>query len=156
MLDSLRRSIDAEPEQLEELFDTFGSLLERGRDDAPGPVDVLALSGLLHSFYNGVESIMKRIAREVDEQVPRGDAWHTQLLEQMSRATDRRAAVLSKPMRERLMEYVGFRHRFRLIYGHMLRYDIMRHLVLGCRETLDVLSEELHTFMAGLAEDGDA
>ncbi len=77
MWDSLRRSTDAELKQLEELLDTFSSLLERGRHDVPEPVDVLALSALLHSFYNGVETIMKRIAREVDGEAPRGGAWHT-------------------------------------------------------------------------------
>lgn len=111
---------------------------------------MLALSGLLHSFYNGIEGIMKRIAREVDGRAPRGAAWHTELLEQMGTATDQRPAVLSEPTRERLMEYLGFRHRFRSIYGHMLRYDVMRHLVLGCQDTLHALAQEIDRLLAEL------
>jgi hypothetical protein len=99
---------------------------------------------------------MKRVAIEVDGRAPRGAAWHTELLKQMTSPTEERPAALSNTTRERLMEYLGFRHRFRSIYGHMLRYDIMRHLVLGCRETLNAVTQDLHAFMAELERNGSA
>ena len=50
---------------------------------------------MLHSFYTGVENIFKRIALEIDGELPSGDYWHRQLLERMTEPGMSRPAVIS-------------------------------------------------------------
>jgi hypothetical protein len=37
----------------------------------------------LHGFYTGIENVFKRIAIELDDQRPSGEAWHRRLLDSM-------------------------------------------------------------------------
>lgn len=42
----------------------------------------------LHDFYSGLERIFQRIASSVDQSVPTGSDWHSELLHQMTVAVD--------------------------------------------------------------------
>jgi hypothetical protein len=55
-----------------------------------GVIETAAACARLHSFYTEIEKILKLIAREWDGQVPGSDAWHKELLNQMSVATAKR------------------------------------------------------------------
>ena len=68
---------------------------------------------MLHSFYNGVENIFKRIALELDGQLPNSRTWHRDLLNAMARPGPSRRAVISEELRDHLNEYLNFRHVFR-------------------------------------------
>jgi len=61
-----------------------------------GVIERAAASAMLHSFYTEIEKILKLIAREWDDQMPASEAWHRELLKQMSTATAKRPAVLSQ------------------------------------------------------------
>jgi hypothetical protein len=78
--------------------------------------------------------------------VPDGEAWHKELLVGMTTATGNRIPVLSPPLRDRLKEYIEFRHVFRHAYTFNLRWDRMKTLVLGCEETLQLVEGELDRF----------
>ncbi len=80
-----------------------------------------AMGSILHDFYSAVEKSFLTIAREIDNEVPAGSSWHSDLLDQMSYDIDGvRPAVISKDLREKLKEYLGFRHIFRNVYGFNL------------------------------------
>jgi len=53
--------------------------IEATRDDigssAPTNRDKAALGSFLHSFYNGIENVLKRLAEEIDHSVPLGEEW---------------------------------------------------------------------------------
>jgi len=59
-----------------------------------GVIETAAACAMPHSFYTEIEKILKLIAREWDGQMPASDAWHKELLNQMSVATTERPAVL--------------------------------------------------------------
>ena len=56
-------------------------------------------------------------------------------------------AVISAPLRNRLREYLGFRHVFRQAYSFQLTWERMSSLVLGCEEALRTLETELDSFL---------
>ncbi|MEI6502250.1 MAG: hypothetical protein WCP21_14635 [Armatimonadota bacterium] len=112
----------------------------------PDEIELAALAAMLHSFDNGVENLLKRIAVETGEGLPVGDVWHRRLLDQMAGATDDRPAVLSEDLRSRLRLYLDFRHVFRHSYTFDLRWDKMRKPVLHCDETLTALRASLEGF----------
>lgn len=102
---------------------------------------------MLHAFYTGVENVLSRITVHVAGVKPLGDAWHQGLLKSMAASAPNRGAVLSLDTLERLSEYLAFRHVFRHSYTFQLRWEKMRHLVLGLDEMLERLREEIAAFL---------
>ena len=136
-----------EREQLHRLLETYRSLLEKCAGNPPSDLELSALAAMLHSFYNGIENIFKRIGEELDGHSPRSEFWHRQLLDSMSEPGKVRPAVISKGLVECLDSYLDFRHFFRHAYIFTLRWDRMKGLVLGCEDTLRRLEAELDSFL---------
>jgi hypothetical protein len=82
-------------------------------DAQAGVIERAAAGAMLHSFYTEIEKILKLIARVLDDEMPSSEAWHKQLLNQMSEGTTKRPAVLSPSLVEVLGEFLAFRHLFR-------------------------------------------
>jgi hypothetical protein len=145
--DKLRKQVAVEVEQLNYLIEVHRPLLTKCTGTTPNDIELSALAAMLHSFYTGIENIFKRVAVELDSAPPRGESWHRELLDAMIRPNAARPAVLSTPLRDRLREYLEFRHVFRQAYSFQLRWDKMSPLVLGCEETLRQLEAELDVFL---------
>lgn len=80
-----------------------------------------ALGSFLHSFYNGIENILKRLAEEINNSVPIGEHWHRALLRRMEREVENvRPWVLKGETVDALEPYLGFEHFFR----HSYTFDI--------------------------------
>jgi hypothetical protein len=146
--DRLRKQTAVERQQLRRLLDIYRPLLNRCAVNPPDDIELSALAAMLHSFYNGIENIFKRIAEELDGQLPRSEFWHRDLLDSMSRPGNIRPTVISGRMVECLDSYLDFRHFFRHGYTFDLRWDGMKALVLGCDETLKLVEDELDRFFA--------
>jgi hypothetical protein len=91
--------------------------------------ELLVVAVNLHGWYTGLETALERIARLLDQTVPSGAAWHTELISQMQVEVRglRPAALPASPARE-LHELRRFRHFFRNAY--VLDFDPER---LGAR-----------------------
>ena len=147
MWHELQEEIEVELEELKRLFEPFESLLEKVKTKAPDAVETVALAGLLHSFYTGVENIFKRIAINLDKGLPHGESWHRQLLDFMCQKSENRPAVISESLRDRLDMYMHFRHVFRHAYSFYLQWNKMEPLVLECKNTLKLCQTELELFL---------
>ncbi len=142
----MKEEIEVELGELQRLFVSFASLLEKVKTNSPDAVETIALAGLLHSFYTGVENIFKRIAINFKNGLPHGESWHRQLLDFMSQKSENRPAVISESLRDRLDIYMHFRHVFRHAYSFYLQWNKMEPLVLECENTLELLKTELKCF----------
>ena len=147
MWDRLRKQVAVERQQLRRLLETYRPLLDKCAVNPPDGIELSALAAMLHSFYNGVENMFKRIAEELDGQLPRSEFWHRELLDSMNRPGKARSAVISETLVESLDAYLDFRHLFRHSYTFELRWDRMKTLVLGCDEILRQLETELDSFL---------
>jgi hypothetical protein len=139
--------ITLELSQLTTLLSTYRPLLRQVRTCTPTDVELIALAGILHSFYSGFENIFKRIAQDFDQDFLKSDSWHADLLEHMARPTSKRTAVLSGSLKERLQFYLSFRHVFRNMYSYDLNWAKMQDLVFESEEILKLVSIELTAFM---------
>jgi len=91
------------------------AVAEASAADSEAIVEATVLN--LHGFYGGVERILEWLARELDGGVPRGAAWHRDLLDQMALDVPlARPAFLSGASRGQLEEYLRFRHLVRNLY----------------------------------------
>ena len=113
--------------------------------------DLKALVAIrLPVFYTGLENIFKRIAREIDRDVPQGKDWHKDLLQQMAVSRPMRPPVISEKTVENLAFILKFRHRFRNIYVFELELEgIVDNAQRVCAIYED-LSTELNVFIAWL------
>lgn len=84
----------------------------------------------LHSFYSGIERILELVAQEMDGGTLGGEAWHSELLQQITLDVPTvRPPVLTRESADWLDEYRKFRHRVRNIYATNLVPERMRSLV---------------------------
>lgn len=153
MSDDLASQIAFECGQLEKLIEFYRPLLVKCADAEPKPIEIPALAVMLHSFYNGVENIFKRIALECNGDLPGGESWHRALLDLMSHSGPGRSAVISPSLAARLKKYLQFRHVFRSVYGFLLSWERMAPLVMECEATLRLLETELDAFLQSRKQD---
>jgi hypothetical protein len=114
--------------------------------------DALALN--LQSFYTGMEKILERIAREIDEIVPTGPEWHKDLLLQMSTEFRGRPPVISRPTLELMDEYRSFRHVVRNLYPFSLNMHRLLFLAERSLPCLRQFEREILAFLEGLRDAG--
>jgi hypothetical protein len=120
--------------------------IETGDDDFWGTV---ALE--MHSFYLGNERIFERIARDLDNSVPRGRGWHRDLLQQMAgELPDIRPALISHESWLCVDDYRRFRHV--LQHGYAAKLDIKRvhELAVALPACYDLLERDFSAFRAFL------
>lgn len=118
---------------------------QKARVDQDAYLNSVALN--LHSFYSGVERVLELIAVELDGGTLGGEAWHAELLRQMTLAVPKvRPAVLSQGSGDWLDEYRKFRHRVRNIYATNLVPDRMKSLVEDVPSGWRRVRQELLTF----------
>ena len=146
MSHKLKRQIQVEFEQMDLLLNRHPTLIEKCLYEAPNNVEIDALAALLHAFYNGVENIFKRISLAIDGGLPKGDLWHSQLLENMSRPTQSRNSVISEGLRLQLRGYLDFRHLFRHSYTYQLNWRKMAGLVLELSKIYQQFKKEIQSF----------
>jgi hypothetical protein len=92
---------------------------KRRLDRAPADPAALALEAwAIHGWYTALESLLERVARQLDSEVPTGDRWHRELLAQASvEVPGVRPAVVPAELRADLGELLAARHFLRHAYG---------------------------------------
>ena len=110
----------------------------------------------LHHAYSGIETILLRVAREMDGGEPGGADWHQALLDSMSLDIEGiRPAVISKSTLPGLRAMLGFRHFFRHAYSVALdpmQLAELRLITQRMRPGLQSDLDRLDTFLAELAD----
>jgi len=91
-------AVSLELAQLERLLTGFAPLRRKVLSTPPDLIEIVALAGYLHSFYNGIENIFKRIAKDFAQTRLRGDLWHRELLTSVAQPTEQRPAVVSREL----------------------------------------------------------
>jgi hypothetical protein len=115
-------------------------------------IENAAASAMLHSFYTEIEKILKMIAREYDGDMPSSDSWHRSLLNQMAKATQKRAAVISAELLESLGEFLAFRHLFRGASIALMRWEKLAPLIAKVDPTYSQVCKEITAFLEPAGE----
>jgi len=92
----LREEIELELAQLQQLLEKFRPLLTCSGNRIPTNIETLAVAGLLHAFYTGIENLFKRVSIHLDGGPPSGAAWHSQILDSIAKPSSNRPAVANR------------------------------------------------------------
>lgn len=112
---------------------------------------VRAGGSILHDFYTGIEKIFESIAKEIDNRIPLGEEWHSELLRQMTLDIPGLRPPVIKVSREKILrEYLGFRHLFRKRYGFELDWQKLKKLLLGVPQVRTQLEKDIGKFFEDL------
>ena len=87
-------------------------------------LELSGVGGILHSFYNGIENILKQTFLAQKKSIPNDHHWHQKIILQAAQHR-----FISKETLETLMPYLTFRHLYRNAYVLELRADRMQILV---------------------------
>ncbi|MBS3766447.1 hypothetical protein KGY71_08015 [Candidatus Bipolaricaulota bacterium] len=155
-LSPLISEINIERRNLSDLVNELETLSEKIEDE-PTAAELRAAGSILHDFYTGLEKVFRLIAVEIDGNMPSGEDWHKRLLDRMAvEVEDLRPPVIDGSLKEKLSEYLRFRHLFRHIYGFELNWDRCRPLVRKLPEIHSDLSRSLDKFEDFLREINEA
>lgn len=146
MWPNVQKQVAIDRANINQLFTSYAFVLVELSEESPGFIEISALSTMLHSFYNGVENIFKRVALEIDGDVPSGVASHSALLSSMAQPTGNRPPLISIAMQNQLSAYLSFRHAFRHMYTFQLKWSKMHNLVIESETTWQQLQTELDLF----------
>ena len=87
-------------------------------------LELAGVAALVHSFYNGVENIVKQVLQSRGIALPAGDSWHKELIELAAESE-----VISGETSYSIREYLAFRHFFTHAYAFDIDPQRMEPLV---------------------------
>lgn len=122
----LREKIEAEFENIQRV------LSELPPSHKCPNLSILELAGvaaLLHSFYNGLENILKQILLSKGSDLPTGQSWHRDLIDL---AISQK--LISEKVAEDVKQYLAFRHFFSHAYALDLYATQIEPLVQNASE----------------------
>ena len=145
--DNVRDKIQFEFQSIEKELAAVSTLFDDLSSREPDFIQLRAIASSLHAFYNGVERILMVIIKSIDGEVPEGERWHSELLNNTIQANPLRARIISDEMKLKLEQYLAFRHYFRHSYGFTLEWDLMRSLWLDLRTVYQGFLSEINAFL---------
>ena len=126
MDNATKAKISYEISQIDELLDKSQVLISLCKNKEPDFVEITAIGGILHSFYNGVENIFVLIGKMLNFDFSSSPQWHRNLIDFMFSQEN----FLDPEIRPRLTEYMGFRHFYRHTYGYTIKWEKCSYLFL--------------------------
>jgi hypothetical protein len=145
--EKLKIKIAFEISQIDKLLNDSKPLLDLCKLKTPDFIEISAAAMLLHSFYNGIENILRFIIKFYDTKLPNDIKWHMELLEKAFVSNENRKEIFNIELQQPLDEYLKFRHFVRHSYGFQLDWERMEDLVMGINTVWDKVKNDINAFI---------
>lgn len=123
-----KQRIEAELENIQKVI---SKLPESQSLSSLSELEVAGVAALVHSFYNGIENILKQAVQGKGHKLPQGQTWHRDLV-QLALSEN----IISGPTAEALKQYLAFRHFFSHAYAFEVYAERIVPLVAGANKAL--------------------
>jgi len=128
--ENIKIKIRHEISRIDKLLNEVNPLLNLCKiKEQPDIIEKAASAQVLHSFYNGVESIVVLFFKYMNEKLPSDLRWHKTLLEMAFGANSKNVKIFNDEIKIKLNDYMSFRHFIRHSYSSELDWMIMGQLV---------------------------
>jgi len=145
--DSLKVKVLYEISRIDKLLDHSSPLINLCKLKEPDYIEITAMAQILHSFYNGVESIIIIFLKNINEKMPNDYKWHKTLLEISFGQNSRNYKIFRDEIKEKLVKYLNFRHFIRYSYSSELIWEDMEQLVKEIEEIWILIKEDFNNFI---------
>ena len=140
--------IKQELKHFDQLSPECKQFYELNKNQINSSTNLRVLGSILHDFYTCIENIFRKIAINIDDELPSEPTWHSILLNRMSlNIANIRKNVINDDLKEILYDYLRFRHIFRNVYGFKLNWDKMGHLVKSFESTQKTTNKQITEFL---------
>jgi len=147
-LDELVRiKIEHEISRIERLFRDVKPLLDLCKIKEPDIIEMTAAAQVLHSFYNGVESIIVLFFKYINEKLPDDYKWHKTLFEMAFGTNSKNIKIIRDDIKNKLEKYLLFRHFIRHSYSSELEWDEMGPLIKDIEEIWKIIKTDFELFI---------
>jgi len=132
----LKEKVKFELSQIEKEIRIIQLLKDKIEHGALDEIEIRAAASSLHSIYNGIEKILMILIGKLE--IKEESNWHTKLLE-----LGESKGIITKNLRNKLREYMGFRHFYRHTYSFMLDNGLIKPLINNIEVTYNGFKEEI-------------
>ena len=147
-MDELARiKIEHEISRIERLFSDVKPLLDLCKIKEPDIIEMTAAAQVLHSFYNGVESIIALFFKNINEKLPDGNKWHKDLFEMAFGTNSKNIKIIRDDIKKKLEKYLLFRHFIRHSYSSELEWDEMGPLMKDLEDIWKIIKTDFESFI---------
>ena len=143
----LKEKIEHEIYRINKLFDSGKALLDLCKIKEPDFIEASAAGSFLQSFYNGIEGIILLIFKNIGENIPNDLHWHKKLLDEAFVTNEKRTLLFRDEYKEKLFEYLSFRHYFRHSYGYEIDWRRLVPLINNVEAIWKILESDISIFM---------
>jgi hypothetical protein len=144
---NLKIKIEHEISRIEKQITDAKPLLDLCKIKEPDFVEITATAQILHSFYNGVESVIILFFKNSGEKLPNDTHWHKTVFEMAFGNNSKNIKIFNDDIKERLEEYLSYRHFIRHSYSSELKWNEMASLVKELDETWKIIKSNFETFV---------
>ena len=139
--------IKFEISQVDMMISETEPLLKITQNKIPDKIETAALGLFLHSFYNGIENILKFIIKDENGKLPSGIKWHKELLDLCFIEINGKNRLFNENVKTILDDYLSFRHFIRNTYSYKLNWERMENLVLKIEENWNLIKTEILNYL---------
>jgi len=147
--DAINRKIEHEIFRIDKLLNDVSPLLDLLKIiEQPDIIEITAAAQVLHSFYNGIESIIVLLFKYLNEKIPNDPRWHKALLEMAFGMNSKKLKILNENIKDKLDNYLSFRHFIRHSYSSELDWKIMGPLVKDIESIWQIIKMDFIKFIS--------
>lgn len=144
---SVKEKIEYEISRIEKLLNDAKPLLDLCKRRTPDFIEITAAAQILHSFYNGVESVVVLFLKSINEKIPNDSRWHKALFEIMFGSNSKNVMIFREDIKERMEKYMYFRHFIRHSYSSELEWSEMETLIKEIEGTWEIIKNDFELFL---------
>jgi hypothetical protein len=143
----LKEKIKHEISRIEKLLNDAKPLLDLCKIKTPDFIETTAAAQILHSFYNGVESVIILFLKDINEKMPNDSRWHKTLFEIAFGLNSENVVIFKEDIKGQMEKYMYFRHFIRHSYSSELKWSEMETLIKDLEEIWKVIKNDFELFI---------
>jgi len=145
--EKVKIKIEYEISRIDKSLHSVKPLLVLCKTKKPDIIEMTAAAQVLHSFYNGVESVIVLFFKYLDDKIPNDFKWHKTLFEMAFGINSKNVKIIRNDIKKKLEKYLLFRHFIRHSYSSELDWNEMGPLIKEIEDIWEIIKTDFEIFI---------